>query len=138
MILLSQEQASDLEQSEIDSMIDRMTAVQERPGNPMGVEMRSFGGATAFYSRAMPWPQFNTVKGISADELDCLDGIIHFYEERNGAGRIEIVPSKASEELLKALHSKGWYASCFHSTLFGEVFRCFRTHSGFFHTGGSH
>ena len=121
MILLSQELASGLERAEIDYMIDRMTAVQERPGNPMGVEMRAFGGATAFYSKAMPWPQFNTVKGLSADEMDCLDDIIHFYKERNGTGQFEIIPSKASGELLQALHDKGWYASGFHATLFSDT-----------------
>ncbi|MDO3412479.1 GNAT family N-acetyltransferase [Saccharibacillus sp. CPCC 101409] len=64
-LLPSRQSIKTVEQSEIDYMTDRMLAIQGRAGNPEGVEIATFGGATAFYSRTMPWPSFNTVKGLT-------------------------------------------------------------------------
>lgn len=58
--IVTQELSVRLEQSEIDVMSSRMLAIQERNGNPMGVEIQNFGGGTAFYAREMPWGSFNT------------------------------------------------------------------------------
>jgi GNAT superfamily N-acetyltransferase len=118
--IISKEIAETLEKSEIDYMTDRMNAMKERPGNPMGIEVIPFGEAAAFYSKEMPWPQFNTVKGISGKEIDLLDAIIGFYRERNSRLQFEIIPSKANEDLMRVLCEKGFYQSDFHATLFGS------------------
>ncbi|WP_316245778.1 hypothetical protein [Paenibacillus tuaregi] len=55
----------EIEQSEIRYMSDRMSAIQDRPGNPEGIEIQQFGQAICYYSRSMPWGSFNTVKGIT-------------------------------------------------------------------------
>ncbi|MNJ58778.1 hypothetical protein D3C77_544310 [compost metagenome] len=49
---LTQDKVELIEKSELNYMLDRMKTIQERPGNPEGVE-------------TMPWPAFNTVKGIN-------------------------------------------------------------------------
>ncbi|SFM18557.1 hypothetical protein SAMN03159341_11991 [Paenibacillus sp. 1_12] len=118
--ILSKELAETMEKSEIDYMVDRMKAIRERLSNPMGIEIMKFGGATALYSKEMPWPQFNTVKGISINELNLLDEVIDFYESKDSQLQFELVPSKANKELMKALHDRGFYQSGFHATLYGQ------------------
>ncbi|NOU94278.1 GNAT family N-acetyltransferase [Paenibacillus sp. LMG 31456] len=118
----SYEFAETMEQTEIDYMVDRMHAIRERPGNPMGIEIMKFGGATAFFSKEMPWPQFNTVKGISLDDLHVLDEIIEFYRSRGSRLQFEIIPTKAKKELMKVLFERAFYQSDFHATLYGHPF----------------
>jgi len=114
---LSKDQVILIEQSEIDYMVDRMRAIQERQGNPEGVEMKSFGKAVALYSRTMPWPTFNTVKGLSSDDVDSIDGILDFYKSRGRKPQFEIVPSRVDSEMLKKLTERGFYQS-------GFTYRC--------------
>jgi GNAT superfamily N-acetyltransferase len=118
--ILSKELAEMMEQSEIDYMVDRMVAIQERQGNPMGIEIMKFGEATALYSKAMPWPQFNTVKGFGINELPFLDKIIDFYQSKGSKLQFEITPTQANKELLKTLHERSFYQSGFHATLYGR------------------
>jgi GNAT superfamily N-acetyltransferase len=118
--ILSEELAETMEQSEIDYMVDRMTAMQERPGNPMGIQIINFGGATAFYSKQMPWPQFNTVKGISCADLPFVDEIIDFYKRMGSRMQFEITPAKAKKELMKALFERSFYQSDFHASFYGQ------------------
>ncbi|GIP35266.1 N-acetyltransferase [Paenibacillus sp. J2TS4] len=117
--VLTNEWVERLEQSEIGYMVSRMNAIREREGNPEGVEMASFGGATAFYSRTMPWPQFNTVKGITSQEIGRLDDILAFYRERDRACQFEIVPGRVDGHLLESLAARGFYQRSFHSTMYG-------------------
>lgn len=112
--------AERLERSEIAYMMDRMRAMEERPGNPMGIEIRFFGEAVAFYSREMPWPQFNTVKGLGNEEQPYLEEIIEFYRLRDRNPHIEITPLKAEPILLKTLARHRFFQSSFHSTLYAK------------------
>lgn len=108
-----------LEQSEIDYMTSRVLAIKEREGNPMGVEVQTFGGAMAFYVKEMPWGTFNTVKGISSEDIGYVDDIIRFFRERNRSFQFEIVPTKANADLLSYLSERGFYQNSFHTTLYG-------------------
>lgn len=117
--LVTKELAERLEQSETDYMTSRVLAIQERQGNPMGAEIRVFGGATAFYVKEMPWGTFNTVKGIRTEDTGHIDEIIRFYRERNRPFQFEILPSRADGTFLKVLAEKGLYQNGFHTTLYG-------------------
>lgn len=110
-----------LEQSESDYMTDRMVAIRERPDNPEGVEIATFGSATAIYSRTMPWPSFNTVKGFSTDNADDLEAIMDFYRSRGRKPQIEIVPSVVDSKTLQLLSEQGLYQSGFHVTLYRDL-----------------
>src|SRR5688572_30299209 len=109
------ELAEILEQSEISYMVDRMSAIKEREGNPEGVEIRVFGQSTAFYSRTMPWGLFNNVKGVI--ELEVIDEIIEYYSKLDRNFEFQITPGHANREVMKKLAEKGFYQSGFHSTL---------------------
>ncbi|MGG4554566.1 GNAT family N-acetyltransferase [Paenibacillus humicus] len=118
---LTQDKVELIEKSESDYMLDRMKAIQESPGNPEGVEIKHFGSAIALYSETMPWPAFNTVKGISADDFELLDDIIDFYRSRKRKVQFEIVPSRVNQGLLQGLAQRGLYQSGFHTSLYYPI-----------------
>ncbi|WP_054956462.1 GNAT family N-acetyltransferase [Paenibacillus dakarensis] len=111
----------DIESSEIDYMTDRMEAIRERIGNPEGVEMERIGHAICFYSKNMPWPAFNTVKGIRSSDIPYVSDMIRFYRSRERAIQIEIVPSLVDQQLLNVLSQEGLYASGYHTSMYMEM-----------------
>ncbi|OKP86845.1 hypothetical protein A3844_12645 [Paenibacillus helianthi] len=117
--VITRELAERIEKSEIDYMVSRVKAIRERAGNPEGAEIEKFGNTTAIYVKTMPWGAFNTVKGITLDDIDQVDEIIHFYHERDRPCQFEIIPSKSSPELLQYLSSKGFYQNTFHTSMYG-------------------
>lgn len=117
-ILPSEELVMKIEQSEKDYMKDRMEAIQNRQGNPEGVEMAYFGTAMCLYSRTMPWPTFNTVKGLTTADLDYLDDIIDFYRKRERKVQFEIVPTRVDQRVLTELRDRGLYQSGFHASTY--------------------
>ncbi|MGG4393713.1 GNAT family N-acetyltransferase [Paenibacillus thiaminolyticus] len=109
-----------IERSEIDYMTERMNAIQERPGNPEGVEVAQFGHAVCFYSNTMPWPSFNTVKGLRNSDTEYIDDIIRFYRERARKPQFELVPGLADQQVLRALAERGLYQSGSHTSLYAQ------------------
>lgn len=118
-MLISHDLVNTLEQSEIYYMTDRMKAIQNRAGNPEGVEIERFGGCTAFYSKTMPWGQFNNVKGPLEEEV--ARDVIHYYGERNRSFEFQIVPGRTNPAVMKTLHEHGFYQSGFHTTMYCEA-----------------
>ncbi|MFC0329694.1 GNAT family N-acetyltransferase [Paenibacillus sepulcri] len=118
MSILTRELADQIEGSEIRYMIDRMTAIRQRDGNPEGIRIRRFGRAAAFCSRTMPWPAFNCVKGLGEEEIPLLPGILDFYEEQGRTPQIEIVPAKTTTALMRRLGELGFAASGFHASFY--------------------
>lgn len=119
-LIPSAELIREVENSEIDYLTDRMAAIRSREGNPEGIEIERFGHAVCFYSRTMPWPTFNTVKGLTASEVDKLEAIIRFYKERERSIQFEIVPSMVDSRFLQRLTELGFYPSGIHSSLMIE------------------
>ncbi|MGZ9584475.1 GNAT family N-acetyltransferase [Paenibacillus marinisediminis] len=109
-----------IEDSEIDYMNNRMLAIMNRNGNPEGVEVARFGHTICLYSRTMPWPAFNTVKGLCSADLEHLDSIIEFYRSRNRKIQFELVPGLADHHVLKSLADRGFYQSGYHASLYRE------------------
>lgn len=120
---LTEAVADALEQSEIDYMTDRMKAIQDIEGNPEGIHLTRFGHARLYYSDTMPWPQFNTVKGMRGEDIHHIDEIISFFRTRNRTCQFEIVPKQAHPLLFKKLSESGCYQSGFHATLYGAAER---------------
>lgn len=117
-MLISHDLVNTLEQSEINYMSDRMKAIQDRAGNPEGIEVTRFGRCTALYSKTMPWSQFNNVKGPLEEEV--ARDVIHYYGERNRSFEFQIVPGRANSGVMKMLHEHGFYQSGFHTTMYCE------------------
>lgn len=116
-LLPSTAQLTAIERSEMDYMTDRMLAIQSRPGNPEGIDIRRFGSAIAFTSKTMPWPAFNTVKGVTDANIEQLEEILAFYREKEAKVQLEIVPSQVGPDFLKRMSELGLYQSGFHCSL---------------------
>ncbi|MFD0959062.1 GNAT family N-acetyltransferase [Paenibacillus chungangensis] len=128
MHLPSEQLVHEIESSEIQYMLDRMTAIQSKAGNPEGIEMKHFGSTLCLYSERMPWAMFNTVKGMSSADAEYIDDIIAFYEARGRAVQFELVPSRADHKLLKQLAKRGLYQSGFHNSLYVDSLQADMAH----------
>lgn len=119
-LVMKSDLAESLDQAETNVLHSRLTAIKNREGNPMGVEIQRIGGTTAFAARNIPGPSFNLVKGFNEADAEALDQIIDFYQGKGIPVRLEITPLNGSSDLLKMLHQKGFYQCDFHTTLFAE------------------
>lgn len=120
-LILTKDLARKIEQSEIEALKSRLTSIQKMEGNPMGIEIKKFGSATAFSAKNIPGPSFNTVKGIGGNDVKYIDRMLDFYNEREIPTRFEITPAHASPELFKSLSDKGYNQCGFHTALYGEL-----------------
>lgn len=120
-VVLNHELAQRLEQSEIDCLESRLSAIQQLQGNPMGVEIQKFGYATTFSVRNIPGPSFNTVKGLKTGDEPCIEEIRNFYKQKEIPARFELAPANTSSELLTCLSRAGYYHHDFHTALYGTL-----------------
>lgn len=120
-IVVTKEFAQKLEQAEIDMLTSRLSAIQNIEGNPMGIELQSFGNATAFFAKNIPGPSFNTVKGLRSGDEHYIDQIIEFYNKKDIPVVIELTPAHTSKELFTTLSKLGFYQIDFHTTLYKQL-----------------
>ena len=118
MFVLTKDNMKIVEQSEIDALEDRLIRVKSMNDNAMGVELKRFGNAMAFSVKNIPGPSFNTVKGISGENIDDLDEIVEFYTSRGIPARFEVTPGNASTDLFRKLSTKGFFQNGFHTALY--------------------
>lgn len=121
MNVVNQKLAQDLEQSEVDALYSRLTAIQGIKGNPMGVEIKRFGHSTVFSVKNIPGPSFNKVLGLQTGDERWIDQIIDFYNKREIPPRFELTPTHVSSDLLAYLNKAGFYQSDFHTTLYADL-----------------
>lgn len=110
--------AQEIENAEIHMLSSRLEALQTISSNPMQVQMKKFGSATAFSSKIIAGPTFNTVKGIAFTNTDEIDEIISYYQSLQIPCRFEITPAQGTTELFQYLSQKGFYQSSFHTALY--------------------
>jgi hypothetical protein len=120
-MILTIDLAKEIEQGEINMLYARLSTVQEREGNPMGIHIQSFGDAIAFASKGIPSPAFNSVKGLTYTNKDVIDNILSFYKEHEIQCQFEVTPAQATPELFTYLQEKGFYQSSFHTSLYMEA-----------------
>ncbi|SCM96282.1 Uncharacterized protein BWINRASL_03408 [Bacillus mycoides] len=116
--IMTLDTASEIENAEIDMLASRLKALQTMSENPMQVQMKKFGSATAFSSKVIAGPAFNTVKGITFTNTDEIDEIIAYYQSLQIPCRFEITPAQGISELFQHLSQKGFYQSSFHTALY--------------------
>ncbi|WP_341519241.1 GNAT family N-acetyltransferase [Bacillus paramobilis] len=110
--------AQEIESAEIHMLSSRLKALQAINGNPMQVQMKKFGSATAFSSKIITGPAFNTVKGVTFTNTDEIDEIISYYQSLQIPCRFEITPAQGTTELFQYLSQKELYQSNFHTALY--------------------
>lgn len=72
--------AQEIENAEIHMLSSRLQALQALAENPMQIQMKKFGNATAFSSKIIFGPAFNTVKGVTFTNTDEIDEIVSYYQ----------------------------------------------------------
>lgn len=110
--------AQEIENAEIHMLSSRLALLQAISGNPMQVQMKKFGSATAFSSKVIIGPAFNTVKGVTFTTTGELDEIISYYHSLQIPCRFEITPAQGTAELFQYLSQKEFYQSSFHTALY--------------------
>ena len=120
-IVLNRELVAAIEQSEVDVLHSRLTAIKEIIGNPMDVDIQKFGNATAFSVKNIPGPSFNTVKGLKDRDEKVVSDIIDYYHTREIPVRFELTPAHTSPALLTYLSEAGFYHTDFHTTLYAGL-----------------
>lgn len=118
MSVLTKDLMKMVEQSDVYALEDRLMRVASLNENAMGVELKRFGNAVAFSVKSIPGPSFNTVKGISGENIDDLDEIVDFYTSKGIPARFEVTPGNASVDLFRKLSSLGYFQSGFHTALY--------------------
>jgi hypothetical protein len=106
-----------VELAETNTVFSRLTAWSGLEGNPQQVYIENFGNAKAFIVKGIPDPYFNSVRGLTSEDMDQLDNIIEFYHDHKVSCRFDIPPSVNPDLLLK-LAERGYYQSGFHSSLY--------------------
>lgn len=120
-LVLTEEVVATIEQSEIEVLHSRLTAIKGINGNSMGVDIQRFGNATAFSVKNIPGPGFNTVKGLTDGDENIIHQVIDYYKEKEIPVRFELTPAHATSNLLAYLSEAGFYQSDFHTTLYAPL-----------------
>ena len=110
-----------IEQSEVDVLHSRLSAIKGINGNPMGVDIQRFGNATAFSVHNIPGPSFNLVKGLKDGDEKFVSDIIDYYHGREIPVRFELTPSQTSPALLTYLSEAVFYQTDFQTTLYAGL-----------------
>ena len=76
----------------------KMEALRSFPGNPYGIEIRTFGGATALLATAIHSDGlFHHVGNISDVDLPFLDAILDWYHANGTRCHFDMLPSARPE-----------------------------------------
>lgn len=104
-----------------DYRAGRVQIIADRPGNPLGAEIRRFGRALA--TRVPPFGKhpFNSALGFSDEMLEAARRVVDWYQAAAVPGAFEITPGLPTEQLLALLHARGYRHASFHATLAGRV-----------------
>jgi GNAT superfamily N-acetyltransferase len=119
--LLTPELTVRIEQSDIDYSRSRLEGMRHTPGNPLGIELRQYGMASAFLIKA--WPDFwygNKVLGLESASIEHLPAIHDFFHSRGLSFRFEIRPGKLTRQLGQRLHRLGFCQMSFNTALYGR------------------
>lgn len=87
--VLNKKLAQTIEQAEIDTLQSRLLAIRGIGLNPMGVEVKKFGHATAFSVQHIPGPSFNTVKGITDEDVNQIDKMVDFIYKDGSPSKLK-------------------------------------------------
>lgn len=102
---------------ETDNFQLRLNAYAARPGNPAGIHIRRFGGATAFCAEGIPVRLFNSVFAVEEGTRAHLPEIERFYASHRSEGALEIAPGRLSESFGRELAERGYAMVEFHAAL---------------------
>ncbi len=108
-----------LAQADVDLWTDHHRAIQALPGNPYGVEVLQFGGATGLLVQSIPVPYYNRMI-LTVDRSWELAQAVDFYRLRFMPFRIDVNPYGADQDLLDGLTEAGFQPVGLQTNLFAR------------------
>jgi GNAT superfamily N-acetyltransferase len=118
--VMSLELARQIEQMDIYYSVSRMGGMQTAQGNPLGIQIKSYGNTVAFLIKA--WPDFwygQKVLGLSTSDGVFLDEIVQLFRHNDLSCRFEIIPGNLDESLAIKLNQLGFLQVGFSTALYG-------------------
>jgi GNAT superfamily N-acetyltransferase len=116
--------------------LSRLTVLQRRPGNPVGIDYRREGRVLAMRARQLPSPLFNRVVGMDDSQTALVAELTAWYRDAGVRGRFDVLPGESTSQLCHRLAAEGYVQtgavdragdaatghaqSGFHATLYGE------------------
>lgn len=119
--VMTLELARQIEQMDIEYSVSRLGGMQAAPGNPLGIQIKSFGGAVAFLIKA--WPDFwygQKVLGLSSAQVTFLDEVVRLFRENHLSCRFEIIPGNLDAALASRLNELRFIQMGFSTALYGS------------------
>jgi GNAT superfamily N-acetyltransferase len=114
------ELARQIEQMDIYYSVSRLGGMQATLGNPLGIQIKSYGNTVAFLIKA--WPDFwygQKVLGLSSADGVFLDEIVQLFRHNDLTCRFEIIPGNLDESLACRLNELGFIQMGFSTALYG-------------------
>lgn len=119
--MMTPQLAQRIEQNDVDYSLSRLGGMQEAEGNPLHIEVRRYGSATAFMIEA--WPDFwygNKVLGLEPSSESHLDEIVDLFGKHKLDFRFEIMPGNMNSSLAARLHKLGFCQMSFNTAIYGQ------------------
>jgi hypothetical protein len=114
------ELARQIEQMDIYYSVARLGGMQAALGNPLGIQIKSYGNTVAFLIKA--WPDFwygQKVLGLSSADGVFLEEIVQLFRHNGLSCRFEIIPGNLDESLASRLNKLGFLQVGFSTALYG-------------------
>ena len=118
--VVTAELADRLERAEAEYMASDMEALRTDDDNPLGVDVKHFGDATALAMKGLDDWEFNRTIGLRDHGPAEIDSVLGWYRERRVDCRVDVAPMLCSKRVLRDLAERGFYQSGFHTVLYGE------------------
>ncbi len=99
--------------------VEQMRRVQALPDNPLGVQIESFGSATAYLVQSAGVGWWNRVGGLDTDDEAALDQIVAFYRDHGVEPNIDLDPTRFTPALNRRLAARGLYLDHVDTVLYG-------------------
>ena len=112
--VMTLELARQIEQMDIYYSVARLGGMQTVQGNPLGIQIKSYGNTVAFLIKA--WPDFwygQKVLGLSSADGVFLDEIVQLFRQNGLSCRFEIIPGNLDESLASGLSKLRFYSDGF-------------------------
>jgi hypothetical protein len=124
-ISLTTELADRLITAERDCYVDWVRAMEAQPGNPLGIAVQQFGGATAILCSGVAAEIWNRVFHLSPADLEHIPAILDFYKSRGAQALFDLDPYRVPPDweephMTRVLATQyGLFQANFHQMLYG-------------------